>query len=90
MNADVEFAYNDVWDNAVVDLCAGYPDCIELPFAGLDGNLSVDPDYEGGAPGRLSGGSPLVDLGDPEILDLDGSRSDMGLSGGPEAGRSEP
>ncbi len=27
--------------------------------------------------------SPLIDAGDPNILDLDGSRSDIGLFGGP-------
>jgi len=32
---------------------------------------------------RLQRGSPLVDAGDPLVLDLDGSRSDIGRSGGP-------
>ena len=32
---------------------------------------------------QLSGGS-LLDAGDPNILDADGSRSDMGAYGGPE------
>jgi hypothetical protein len=27
--------------------------------------------------------SPLIDAGDPNILDVDGSRSDVGLYGGP-------
>lgn len=30
-------------------------------------------------------GSPLIDAADPEGLDLDGSRADIGASGGPEA-----
>lgn len=30
-------------------------------------------------------GSPLVDAGDPSILDRDGSRSDIGVTGGPDA-----
>ena len=33
---------------------------------------------------QMSSGSPLVDAGDPAILDADGSRSDMGAYGGPE------
>jgi hypothetical protein len=32
---------------------------------------------------RLQMFSPLIDAGDPEILDKDGSRSDIGLLGGP-------
>ncbi|MFK7928704.1 MAG: right-handed parallel beta-helix repeat-containing protein [Myxococcota bacterium] len=30
-------------------------------------------------------GSPLIDAGDPTLTDLDGSRSDIGASGGPDA-----
>ncbi len=30
--------------------------------------------------------SPLIDAGDPDILDPDGSRSDIGVYGGPDAG----
>ena len=33
----------------------------------------------------LTAGSPLVDAGDPELLDVDGSRSDIGVLGGPNA-----
>ena len=32
---------------------------------------------------RLQYGSPLIDAGDPSILDVDGSRSDIGPKGGP-------
>lgn len=35
---------------------------------------------------RISAASPLVDAGDPSILDADGSRSDMGAFGGEEGG----
>jgi len=34
---------------------------------------------------RLQDGSPGVDQGDPNILDLDGTRSDIGVHGGPYA-----
>ena len=32
---------------------------------------------------HLQGGSPLIDAGDPSVLDADGSRSDIGWTGGP-------
>jgi len=32
---------------------------------------------------QLQAGSPLIDAGDPAVLDADGSRSDIGLTGGP-------
>jgi len=35
---------------------------------------------------RLDPASPLIDAGDPTILDPDGSRSDIGIYGGPAAG----
>jgi hypothetical protein len=34
----------------------------------------------------LGSGSPCIDAGDPNILDPNGSRSDMGAFGGPGAG----
>jgi len=65
----------------------GYPTCSPVDFDGIDGNLSVEPGYETNEPGSISASSPLVDMGDPEILDTDGTRSDMGIDGGPAAGR---
>ena len=38
---------------------------------------------EGGYDYRLQKYSPAIDSGDPDILDVDGSRSDMGMYGGP-------
>ena len=48
-------------------------------------NISVDPMFvnEDSLDFRLQMFSPLIDAGDPEILDKDGSRSDIGLFGGP-------
>ena len=40
-------------------------------------NLSTNYDY------RLQKFSPAIDRGDPNILDIDGSRSDLGMYGGP-------
>lgn len=60
--------------------------------AGSDGNLAVDPGFVAleGEDWRawdlsLASGSPLIDAGDPDLLDADGSRSDIGWTGGPEA-----
>jgi hypothetical protein len=57
---------------------------------GTDGNISADPrfiDDTGSAPHgwdlRPETGSPLIDAGDPSVLDVDGSTSDIGASGGP-------
>ena len=50
---------------------------------GSDGNIGADPRF--GSGWTLSAGSPSIDSGDPAIRDRDGSRSDMGLFGGPGA-----
>ena len=57
-----------------------------------DGNLSEPPDFVDAAVDglcdddlHLSSTSVLVDAGTPELLDPDGSRSDMGAYGGPGA-----
>jgi MYXO-CTERM domain-containing protein len=62
-------------------------------LTGSDGNLCEDPRYhawavDGDPSGEillLGAGSPARDAGDPELLDLDGTVSDMGSYGGPEA-----
>ncbi len=87
------FAFNDVWGNQTEDVCSGgFPggaDCTPLDFDGVDGNFSADPlvDPETWAP---EAGSPLIDAGDPAIDDADGTRSDVGVHGGPDAGRTDP
>ena len=40
-------------------------------------NLTTNYDF------RLQKYSPAIDRGDPDILDVDGTRSDMGMYGGP-------
>jgi len=89
LNGSAEFRFNDIWNNQPSDVCTGYPTCSPVDFDGIDGNLSVDPNYATNEPGAISDSSPLVDLGDPEILDTDGTRSDLGLDGGPGAGRTK-
>lgn len=79
------------WGNANVDACeGGSPNgepCTPIPFDGVEGNLSLDPmltdlltnDW------HLMPGSPAIDAGADWLDDLDGSRSDMGVYGGPFA-----
>jgi len=87
LNGDAVFAYNDVWGNEVEDVCAGgYPgesDCTPIAFDGIDGNVSVDPQFVDLDDYTLSSTSPVMDAGDPDLLDADGSRSSIGAYGGP-------
>ncbi len=87
-------AYNDIWGNDGEQVCSGgYPastDCTPIAFDGVDGNLSLDPLWNDEVDYRLDVDSPLIDQGHPEILDVDGSRSDLGIHGGPESGRTDP
>jgi len=67
--------YNNVWN-------------VDQKYAGFtpdSTNLSVEPMMvdEGKSDFHLQMFSPLIDKGDPNILDKDGSRSDIGLFGGP-------
>ncbi len=71
--------YNNLWNNEV-----NY-----LGFTGDTTNISVDPmvvnddTTQGDLDFHLQKYSPLIDAGDPSITDRDGSRSDIGLYGGP-------
>jgi len=71
--------YNNSWNNTV-NYGGFTPDST---------NLSVDPMIisEDSLDFHLQMFSPLIDTGDPDILDVDGSRSDIGLWGGPYGGR---
>ncbi len=55
---------------------------------GTSGNVAVDPDFVDAEGGdfRLASTSALIDAGDPSVLDVDGSTSDMGAYGGPLGG----
>jgi len=74
-NYPITMQYNNLWENQI-----NYDNVIPDST-----NLSVDPmvvnkniqDF------HLQMFSPLIDAGDPNILDVDGSRSDIGLFGGP-------
>ncbi len=89
----VDLTYSDVFDNSsnqgddfmqgsvsTFDALAGTGNIVEAPqFASTSGAATewdLSPDS----------GSPLVDAGNPDVTDVDGSRSDMGATGGPEGG----
>jgi hypothetical protein len=70
-------SWNNVWANAAGDY-TGIED-----LTGTEGNISSDPLFEGDGSFGLTPGSPCVDSGDTLIIDIDGTRSDMGIFGGP-------
>ncbi len=74
----IDLSYNDVWNNTIGD----YHGCTPG-----EGSVSMDPEFVDPANNHfaLSSTSPLIDLGDPSILDPDSTRSDMGAYGGPGA-----
>jgi hypothetical protein len=74
-----EFANNIVWNNKD----GNYRDIWD--HTDINGNLSVDPQFLGESVFLLREGSPAIDTGHPEISDPDGTRSDIGLYGGPQA-----
>ena len=85
--SNCEFANNNVYNNT--------PDNYHAPVVdptGTNGNISVDPqclDTSSLDPFdwdlHLDPTSPLIDAGDPSILDPDGSLSDIGAFGGQNA-----
>jgi len=74
-----EFGYNIVWNNKEDN----YRDIWDQ--TDINGNLSIDPKFVGESIFILKDGSPAVDAGHPEISDNDGTRSDIGVYGGPQA-----
>lgn len=82
-NIDATYTYNDAWGN-VTNLAGLAGDGV--------GNLEVDPRFVDATDNadwtdddfHLAGGSPAVNAGDPDILNGDGTRSDLGGFGGPD------
>lgn len=70
------FEFNDVWNNFEGE----YKDIRNL--TGINGNVSVDPKFKGSFDFRIEADSPLINAGNPQITNLDGSRSTMGIEGG--------
>ncbi|MBN8546992.1 MAG: hypothetical protein J0L60_12750 [Ignavibacteria bacterium] len=77
--------YNNFYGNGTIsnDISKLNPDTLIY--------TSYDPMYEGtdSSNYRLQMYSPLIDAGDPTILDVDGTRSDIGRYGGPYGQRYE-
>ncbi len=86
-DCDFKIMYNCYYQNSaslrlpLVEINAVTP----WPIDSLWTNLTVDPMFADPLNGdlRLQAGSPCVDAGAPWILDVDGSRSDIGAFGGP-------
>jgi hypothetical protein len=72
-------AHNNVWDNVK----GNYRDLPDL--TGVDGNISANPLFISDKDHHLLEGSPCRDAGSPLISEGDGSTSDLGIYGGPNA-----
>lgn len=73
------FRYNIVWGNKE----GNYKGIWDQ--TGIGGNLSLDPAFPAEGDFSLSEDSPAFHTGDTLIYNLDGSRSNIGLYGGPQA-----
>ena len=73
-------SYNVLWDNVAGDW-RDMPD-----YTDQDGNVHADPLWDTLTFMPLPG-SPLIDNGNPELTDPDGSPCDIGIYGGPRAFR---
>jgi hypothetical protein len=77
-NENLKFQYNNVWNNR--ENYSGFtPDTTNIsvnPMVINDNPAKGDLDF------HLQMFSPLIDAGDPSIIDKDSSRSDIGLYGG--------
>ncbi len=73
--SQIYVSYNDFWDVNRV----GLGGIVHL----LEGNLYSSPMFADSTDFYLQAFSPLIDAGDPNILDVDGTRSDIGYLGGP-------
>jgi hypothetical protein len=72
--------YNNVWNTSTINYYNFTPDSSNLsvdPMIVNDDTTQLDFDL------HLQIFSPAIDAGDPNILDVDGSRSDIGMFGGP-------
>ena len=79
INPNFSISYNDVWNNNA----GNYKDLPDLTEQ--NGNLSIDPLFENQQDFHLKPTSSLIDKGNPLLTDSDGSVSDIGIYGGPNA-----
>lgn len=75
--ANFQIAHNNIWDNVE----GNYQGLEDL--TGWDGNISANPMFISEDDYHLQEISPCINAGSPEISEGDGSRSDMGMYGGP-------
>lgn len=75
----MEVHYNNVW-NSQISFSGFTPDSTNTA---VDPMIVNDDTTQGELDFHLQRFSPLIDAGDPAILDPDGTRSDIGLYGGP-------
>lgn len=73
-----EFSHNIVWNNKD----GNFRDIWDQ--SDLNGNMSKDPRFRGASSFLLKDDSPAIGAGHPEIFNIDGTRSDIGLYGGPQ------
>jgi len=73
------FTYNNVWNNYAGD----YKD-IESQ-TGINGNISADPLFISKYNFKTQPGSPVRNTGSPQITNIDGMRSHIGIEGGQNA-----
>jgi hypothetical protein len=75
--------YSNFWDNRILDFWVGqqYHGSFDTTY----GLIHVDPMFVNPDSWdfHLQAYSPLIDAGDPAVLDIDGTRSDIGAYGGP-------
>jgi parallel beta-helix repeat protein len=72
--------FNDIWGNVAGDFQGPVPEQ-------MHGRLSAEPQFADSLDFHLMPSSPCIDAGDSVLTDSDGSRSDMGIFGGPQARR---
>jgi len=78
-NQNLLYEFNNVWNSNVS--YSGFT--VDTTNISVDPMVVNDDTTQGELDFHLQKYSPLIDAGDPTILDRDGSRSDIGLYGGP-------
>ncbi|MBK7378273.1 MAG: right-handed parallel beta-helix repeat-containing protein [Ignavibacteriales bacterium] len=78
-NENLIFQYNNAWNNSLNN----YEFNVDSTNLEVDPMVMNDDSIEGDLDFHLQKYSPLIDAGDPNILDKDSTRSDIGLYGGP-------
>ncbi len=77
--------YYKIWQSPYYQNTPGEHDIIADPMFVNDTTVTLTSNYDV----RLQKYSPAIDSGDPAVLDVDGSRSDMGMFGGPGGMRTD-